>query len=166
MSNVIFLDQLDGAGFEELSKKIFERQYRTNVIRTPLVGDGGKDLIINDSGRIIYVECKHYLNSSVIGRPIVQKLHSAMITDNADRGIIITSGTFSSEAVHYISDNNLPIELIDHDAMCILASRNGIELRDSFCSAAITESCLNPEGYKLFDIHLSNYLNRMLISYL
>lgn len=121
----IDLEGMSGEDFEIICQEIFSKYYRVNVERTPLVGDGGKDLIIRFSDPV-YVECKHH--KSTIGRPIVQKLHSAMVTDWVKKGIIVTTGSFSPEAIKHVKDNSLPIELIDGKKLNEIAQSVGIKL--------------------------------------
>ena len=64
------------------------------------VADGGRDLIVwQNNGKKMVVECKH--QSKLIGRPVIQKLHSAFIAEKADAGIIISTSGFSGEAEEY-----------------------------------------------------------------
>lgn len=47
------------------------------------------------------------------GRPELQKFHSAIVTDHAERGKFVTTSGFSLAAREYVTANNLPIDLID-----------------------------------------------------
>ena len=51
--------------------------------------------VIDGTRRGIVVECKH---TSTVGRPVVQKLHSAIATfdfDGPKRGMVVTTGRFT-----------------------------------------------------------------------
>jgi len=75
--------------------------------------DGGKDVILyDDDGNVTYVECKHYSESNFVGREICQKLIGAMVMDKADECVIVSTGTFHSNAwdVYSKVDN---LELVD-----------------------------------------------------
>ena len=67
-------------------------------------------------GETILVECKH---QQFVGRPIIQKLQGAMNYDETQnpnkevKGIIVTSGSFSQEAIEYNKKIGQEIELID-----------------------------------------------------
>jgi restriction system protein len=100
MENIIYeLDRLDGHAFEDAVAVLFER-LGYSVTRTPKSGDEGRDLILERYEEIIVVECKH--QASAVGRPIVQKLHSAVSTyPRAKKGIIVTSSSFSAGASEY-----------------------------------------------------------------
>ena len=125
-----YLDDMDGFGFEQLCERIFHRSNWGDVRRIGNVADGGRDLIINQpDGESIVVECKHQPNSS-IGRPIVQKLHSAVISSHAARGIIITTGKYSDEAIQHakLLSKKTPIELFDRYRLIALAQKAGIKI--------------------------------------
>jgi len=123
----IHLEEMDGFEFENLCKVIFERLDYGEVELQPPVGDGGKDLLIFSPQGKIVVECKHQPNTS-IGRPIVQKLHSATISEGAVKGIVVTTGKFSRQAMEHASELSPTIELVDMAMLRDLASRAGIHL--------------------------------------
>lgn len=52
------------------------------AVVTPASGDGGKDIILRKEGKTSVVECKRYGNKK-IGRPEIQKFHSALIDSQA-----------------------------------------------------------------------------------
>lgn len=79
---------------------------------TPKTNDGGKDIIALDSeGKRVFVECKRHDESNKIGRPFIQKFHSALIDGNADYGLFVTTSYFNTNAVKYARGKK--IELID-----------------------------------------------------
>ena len=118
----IYLDDIDGFEFERVCNDIFTNLKYGKVEETPLVGDEGKDLIIHDKRGKIVVECKHHPKSSV-GRPVIQKLHSAVISEGAYKGIVVTTGTFSKQAVEHARKLSPPIELIDKGILLDLATK-------------------------------------------
>lgn len=121
----VYLDTLDGYRFESLCARIF-RGHGFEVIETSYSNDEGRDLILKKDGKTIFVECKHHQNS--IGRPVIQKLDSAIRMGKADKGIVITTSTFSNEAIKYAEKLNPPIELKDFYALIDLAEQVGIEI--------------------------------------
>lgn len=126
----VYLDALDGFEFEDLCTKIFERLRWGRVERIGLTKDGGRDIIIHlPHGGSIVIECKHQPNTS-IGRPIVQKLHSAVISSGAIKGIIITTGRFSTDAIDHakILSGKTTIELYDLNRIRDLADKVQIKL--------------------------------------
>lgn len=123
----VVLETLDGLEFEKLCAKIFQKLNYGTVEIMPYVGDGGRDLLIHSPEGLIVVECKHQPHTS-IGRPVVQKLHSAVISSNAIKGILITSGNFSIQAIEHAKTLSPKIEMDDKKILADLATRSGIEL--------------------------------------
>lgn len=159
----ISLESYDGYGFEKLCADIFERAGYGKATVTPKSGDGGKDIIFRKAnGEIIYAECKHYLGSRV-GRPVIQKLHSAMITGNASSGLVITSGKFSPDAEEYVRQNNIPIKLVDLSLLSSIAHTLGIIITQK--SVAIPMYCHRiPREFAVKET-LVNYLSNKYQSY-
>ena len=124
----VALDSLDGFGFQDFCAHLFEKLKLGTIERTPYTGDEGRDLIIHlKEGGLAIVECKHQPNTS-IGRPVVQKLHSAVVSSNAKRGILITTGRFSNEAIEHARKLTPPIELMDRLKLVGLANQARIRL--------------------------------------
>jgi restriction system protein len=123
----VVLETLDGYEFEKLCAKIFQKLEYGTVEIMPLSGDAGRDLLVHTHEGLIVVECKHQPHTSV-GRPVVQKLHSAVISSNAVRGILVTSGRFSVQATEHANTLLPKIDMIDKNILADLATRAGIEL--------------------------------------
>ena len=129
-TETVYLDDLDGFGFEQLCKRIFEKSgMGDRVERIGGVADGGRDLVIHRQGGSVVVECKHQPSSSV-GRPVVQKLHSAVVSSGAAGGMVVTTGRYSAEAVEHarLLSEETPIDLLDLNRLTDLAQRSGIRL--------------------------------------
>lgn len=126
-NGTFYLSDVDGFEFQKVCKIIFERAGYGRVEELPLVGDGGRDLIIHTAQGKIVVECKHRPNTS-LGRPIIQKLHSAVISEGAVKGIVVTTGGFSKQAIEHAGILKPPIELVDMAVLRDLASRAGVRL--------------------------------------
>lgn len=123
----VVLETLDGLEFQKVCGRIFEKLQYGRVEVCPYTGDMGRDLLIQTNAGLIVVECKHQPHSS-IGRPVVQKLHSAAISSRAIRGILITTGKFSVQAIEHAKSLAPPIELIDRNILTDLATQAGMEL--------------------------------------
>ncbi|GBC68424.1 hypothetical protein HRbin01_00106 [archaeon HR01] len=154
---IVYLDTLNGYEFEKLCAQIFTKLGWGEVEDVQDVWDEGRDLLIKTPhGELWVVECKHQPGNS-IGRPIVQKLHSAVISSNAQMGILITTGGFSQAAIEYARkiSNKAKIELIDMLKLIDLADRAGIKI--------ITTSATTPYiftyGYSKNIEHLIKKLN-------
>lgn len=152
MHQKTILDNLDGFQFEEFVARIFRKKGFRNVEVCPYTNDGGKDIIMEEvtpDGEIIkaIVECKHH--KSGIGRPIVQKLHSAVITydyTGRKKGYIVTSSRFTDNAIEYTrqvneKSDNLKIELIDGKKLKQIACGLGIDLKNGTIEA-ISNKCI------------------------
>jgi restriction endonuclease Mrr len=89
--------------------------------------------LVDGTQRGVVVECKH---TGTVGRPVVQKLHSAVATfefDGPKRGMVATTGRFTGPAVEYAerlrrNDDPYPIELIDGEDLREIADDIGLDL--------------------------------------
>lgn len=107
-------------GFENLSKRILREAGFTQVVVTGKSGDEGIDgygtLQINPlvSFRVLF-QCKRYRKS--VSPSHVRDFRGAM-SGRADKGIIVTTGTFTAEARREASRDGVPaIELIDGEKL-------------------------------------------------
>lgn len=90
--------------------------------QTRLSGDGGWDVeLTNSEGSRYLVECKQFRPERAVGRPILQKLHSALITERAHGAFCVTTGTFSKHAKEFGQTHG--IELVDGIALGLLMLR-------------------------------------------
>ena len=111
---------LPPAGFERLSQRLLREAGFTQVAVTGQSGDGGIDgfgiLQINPlvSFKVLF-QCKRYTKS--VSPSQVRDFRGAM-SGRADKGIIITTGTFTVEAKREATrDGAPPIELIDGEKL-------------------------------------------------
>lgn len=106
------LRRMDPYQFEEYIKDLLLLSGFKTAKCTSRSNDGGKDIIATDSeGKKVFVECKRHEKSNKIGRPLIQKFHSALIDGNADYGLFVTTSYFNENAVKYA--RNKDIRLID-----------------------------------------------------
>ena len=70
-------------------------------------GDGGKDIIMYKGRHKYAVEVKLYRQDHKVDREKIQKLHSAMIDIEADRGIFVTTSDFTEPAYDYAKKFNI-----------------------------------------------------------
>lgn len=111
---------LPPAGFERLSQRLLRESGFTQVVVTGQSGDGGIDgfgiLQINPlvSFKVLF-QCKRYAKS--VAPSQVRDFRGSM-SGRADKGIIITTGTFTAEAKREATrDGAPPIELIDGEKL-------------------------------------------------
>ena len=83
MSEGAVLDELSGFAFEDVMEDVFRKVGYEDVRQAERVADEGRDIlmkeVVDGTRRAIIVECKH---TDSVGRPVVQKLHSAIATYN------------------------------------------------------------------------------------
>jgi restriction system protein len=123
---------LPPAGFERLSQRLLREAGFTQVIVTGKSGDGGIDgfgmLQVNPlvSFKVLF-QCKRYKDTVVPSQ--VRDFRGAM-SGRADKGIIITTGTFTAEAKREATrDGAPPIELIDGEKLIDLLEKLELGLR-------------------------------------
>jgi len=90
-------------------------------------GDGGIDGIIKEDRLgldAIYIQAKRW--DGVVGRPEIQRFAGALQGQRAKKGVFITTGKFSKEAVDYTSFIDNRIVLIDGDELVTLMFDNDI----------------------------------------
>ena len=111
---------LPPAGFERLAQRLLREAGFTQVVVTGQSGDGGIDgygtLQINPlvSFKVLF-QCKRYTKS--VSPSHVRDFRGAM-AGRADKGIIITTGTFTAEARREATRDGVPpIELIDGEKL-------------------------------------------------
>jgi restriction system protein len=110
------MKNLPPAGFERLCQRLLRESGFEAVVVTGRSGDGGIDghgvLELNPfvSFRVFF-QCKRYNGS--VGPGVVRDFRGAMM-GRADKGLILTTGTFSAEARREaIRDGASPVELVD-----------------------------------------------------
>ncbi|PDZ02661.1 restriction endonuclease [Bacillus cereus] len=107
------LEIMDPREFEYFVADFF-RTLGYTVQITSGSNDGGKDIILYKDNEMKFVEVKRYTKNS-IGRPFIQKLHSAIVDADAVGGYFVTLSHFNKNARKYAANKN--IELIDGDSL-------------------------------------------------
>lgn len=117
---------LPPAGFERLSQRLLREAGFTQVVVTGQSGDGGIDgfgvLQINPlvSFKVLF-QCKRYSKS--VSPSHVRDFRGAMY-GRADKGIIVTTGSFSAEArKEAVRDGAPPVELVDGEKLLDLLEK-------------------------------------------
>ena len=108
--------------FERLSQRLLREAGFVKVEVTGRSGDGGIDgigvLRVNLLSFHVLFQCKRYAGS--VGPGTVRDFRGAMV-GRSDKGLLITTGTFTAEARREASrDGAPPIELIDGNELCDL----------------------------------------------
>ena len=131
------LDEISGFEFEDVMEDVFRNLGYENVRQAERIADEGRDILmeeqIDGNRRAVVVECKH---TETVGRPVLQKLHSAVATydyDGPKRGMVATTGRFTAPAREYAeelrqNDDPYPIELLDGTDLREVADKVGLDL--------------------------------------
>lgn len=148
------INQLSGVDFEKVCQQLVESMgFETET--TKASGDGGIDLIAYNhqpllSGKYI-IQCKRYSGS--VGEPIIRDLYGVVMSERANKGILMTTGTFTKSAIGFADGK--PIELIDGVAMQNLLSEFGLSASkyyDYYCNNT-------NENRKFYDKAWTEYKN-------
>ena len=144
------LQKLTPEGFERLCQQLLRESDFQEVTVTGRSGDGGIDgmgiLQVNPlvSFKVIF-QCKRYKGS--VGAPQVRDFRGAMM-GRADKGIILTTGTFTTEAKkEAIRDGVPPIELVDGGKLVSLMENSQMGLKP-VQSYVVDHSFFEDFGYK------------------
>jgi restriction system protein len=123
---------LDPAGFERLVLRLLEAMgYGKSgaVEHSGQSGDGGIDGIISQDPLgldRIYLQAKQYATDRTVGRPTLQAFAGALMSAQGDRGVFLTTASFTREAIVEARRVNLRIELIDGKRLAELMLRHGV----------------------------------------
>ena len=123
------MKSLPPAGFERLCQRLLRESDFEEVVVTGRAGDGGLDghgvLQINPFVSFrVYFQCKRY--DASVGAGAVRDFRGAMM-GRADKGLILTTGTFTAEAKREaMRDGVPPIELVDGERLLVMFE--GLEL--------------------------------------
>lgn len=113
---------IEPSAFERLCQRILRESGFVKVEVTGRSGDGGIDgtgvLRLNLLSFQVLFQSKRYRGS--VGASVVRDFRGAMV-GRADKGLIITTGTFTADARREATRDGAPaIDLVDGDALCDL----------------------------------------------
>jgi restriction system protein len=119
--------------FERLCQRMLREKGFTKVEVTGRTGDGGIDgtgvLRVNLVSFHVLFQCKRWKGS--VGAPVVRDFRGAMV-GRADKGLIITTSSFTSDARREAVRDGAPaIDLVDGEGLCELLKelRLGVNVR-------------------------------------
>jgi restriction endonuclease Mrr len=64
------------------------------------------------------VECKRYRSSRKVGIEIVQRLYGVARSKGATKGLVVTTSTFTKDALDFAAPLMYQISLHDYEALC------------------------------------------------
>ncbi|ESY01570.1 restriction endonuclease [Mesorhizobium sp. LNJC399B00] len=116
------LKKIPPDAFERLSQRLLREAGFIKVEVTGRAGDGGIDgigvLRLNLLSFQVLFQCKRYSGS--VGPSTIRDFRGAMV-GRSDKGLLITTGTFTAEAKKEATRDGAPaIELIDGEQLCDL----------------------------------------------
>ena len=120
VSGILRTFENNPTGFERFCADLF-RRLGWNAEVTPPVRDGGLDIRLQRGEYTAIVECKLFARTHHIGRPIVQKLVGANEIEKAQGMIVVTTSSFSPDAVSYA--RRVGVELVDGDRLVRLCQK-------------------------------------------
>jgi predicted RNA-binding Zn-ribbon protein involved in translation (DUF1610 family) len=90
------LRRLSPSEFEELVVELFVAEGH-KAKRTGSIGDHGVDVVVKAAnGEKWVVQCKRWRGS--VGEPVIRDFHGVMQHEKADRGVLVTTSTFTPQA--------------------------------------------------------------------
>ncbi len=125
------IKQISPSDFERLSQRLLRESGFTKVEVKGKSGDGGIDgqgvLRINLVSFNVLFQCKRYQGS--VGSEVIRDFRGAM-QGRADKGLIITTGNFTSSARQEATRDGAPsIDLIDGDDLVQLLKERGLGVK-------------------------------------
>ena len=131
--------ELDPAAFERLIQRVLRESGFVQVEVTGRTGDGGIDGkgIAKIHGLLsfhVVFQCKRYKN--IVAPSHIRDFRGAMV-GRADRGLFITTGTFTRDAVKEATrDGAPPIDLMDGDQLAAKLKELGLGVKTSMVERA------------------------------
>lgn len=107
------IDSIRSLGWKEFEELVGEAYRRQGYMVYENQGggpDGGVDLVLEKEGITTLIQCKQWKNLKV-GVKVVRELFGVMNAKGAQKGIVISSGEFTKDAVVFANSN--AIELVN-----------------------------------------------------
>ncbi|MBB4000300.1 restriction endonuclease [Aureimonas pseudogalii] len=122
------LKAMDPSAFERLCQRLLRESGFVKVEVTGKSGDGGIDgvgvLRMNLISFQVLFQCKRY--AGAVSSPVVRDFRGAM-QGRADKGLIITTGSFTADARREATRDGAPaIDLVDGELLCQLLKERGL----------------------------------------
>lgn len=137
VSKEICRGRWDSYGFERLVARMLSSLGASDVKIIPRNLDKGADIlarfsIASVSKITLAVQAKHHQPERPLGSQVIEQLAQGMEAEEVDLGWVVTSGTFSEEAVSYRDkvglERGLKIELVDGEQFAAMLVESGLKL--------------------------------------
>lgn len=143
------INELSGAEFENLCCNLLKKM-GFEVETTKASGDGGIDIIAKTHQAFIQgvyiVQCKRYSGS--VGEPIIRDLYGVVTSERANKGILITTGTFTKSAKDFAYGKQ--IELVDGEYLDRLLNEYQVKWENPLSQKAKLHNFLKEEKLYLY----------------
>ena len=140
----VLTNQIKADAFERLAQRILRESGFVKVEVTGRSGDGGIDgvgvLRLSLLSFQVYFQCKKYKGS--VSNGAIRDFRGAMI-GRTDKGLFITTGTFTAEAKKEATRGAPAIDLIDGDLLCDLLK----SLKLGVATKMVEEVSIDPEWF-------------------
>jgi len=133
---------VDPTAFERLVLRLLEAMgygKSGRIEHSGKSGDGGIDGIISQDPLgldRVYMQAKRYARDNVVQRPAIQGFIGALFGAQGDRGVFITTSSFTAGARQEAEKVNARIVLIDGDRLAELMVRHGVGVQAESTAAA------------------------------
>ncbi len=131
LSSAPNLMELTPGEFEHLVANLFGKMGLDSKL-TRSSRDGGVDCVAYDArpilGGKVVIQAKRYRHT--VGVSAVRDLYGTMMNEGANKGILVTTSGYGSDAFNFASDK--PIELIDGGGLLFLLQEVGMQARIIF----------------------------------
>ena len=111
------VSDLNWKKFEALVGEAYRRQGYFVLENSSDGPDGGVDLRLRKDGEFVLVQCKHW-KAQKVNVKIVRELYGIMASRKANRGIVVTYGSFTQDAKDFA--NGKPLDLVDGQKLMAL----------------------------------------------
>ena len=112
--------------FEELVADVFKK-HGFDAVVTQKTRDGGKDIVATfEMGGVLYntyFECKRYAPNRLVGAKVVRELYGKLNIEGIDKGVIVTTSSFTRDAIREAKKTNGRIQLVDFENLQRLMRR-------------------------------------------
>ena len=112
-SDLATIRNLHWQEFEKLIAEAFNR-IGYAVSEAGALAEGGIDLVATAANEKILVQCKHW-RAAMVGVSTIGELYAVMTAEGATGGAVVTSGTFSDDAIAFAASKS--IQLIDGEQL-------------------------------------------------
>ena len=95
-------------------------------------GDEGIDGVVKEDALgldVVYIQAKRYASENVIGRQSVQQFAGALVGQGANKGVFVTTSSFSTNARQFVQKIPQRVVLIDGDELTSLMLRYRVGVR-------------------------------------